>query len=164
MKDNLYETIGKAIANCFQTVTLNKTSISIKCSNSKDTYEMYRTVADALSELTNEEEEPEDAIIIGKGGNTKISYPLRIIGDPGVEEWCSVVIPGRMTQEQAKTILNCVDAFFDPRTVGFPSIDIDKAEEYFYELEDDCFDYTDEKPNLNITPSQLMNKFVEAIR
>ena len=101
--------------------------------------------------------------------NTKINYLYRDGGNYKV--YNEAVISGVFTEEQKKTILDCLDCgeFFVPSAVGLPErtmedygFDYDTELDHpLFEKEDNFFEETADEPTVEITAEELVQAFVK---
>lgn len=97
--------------------------------------------------------------------NTKIQYLYRDAANYKVTN--TVIIPGRMTEEQIKRILATLDEgeYFQPHKVGLPEKRFDKEDPEldhpWFELTKEDFSETTEAATLQITPRELVRRFEE---
>ena len=98
--------------------------------------------------------------------NTRIDYLYR--DGSNYKQPNSIVVPGRYSEEQIKTIISCLDfglegqVYFVPRKVGFPEKRFDKITDddvLVFELTEFDFEPTSEKPQIESTPEEIVELF-----
>lgn len=95
--------------------------------------------------------------------NTRIEYLYRDADNYKV--WNCAVIPGEISNEQVKEILDCLDdgEYFIPHLVGLPEKKFDdfdpEVDHGFFELGPYSFEETDEVPTVLVTPQELVEAF-----
>lgn len=97
--------------------------------------------------------------------HTRISYLYRDASN--YKRHNEVIVPGILTAEQIETIIGCLDAgeYFIPIQIGFPEIRFDnitKDDHCWFELCRDGFEATDEEANIDMSPDEVVAKFLEA--
>lgn len=97
--------------------------------------------------------------------NTRISYLYRDASN--FKQHNNVVVPGTFTQEQIETIISCLDEgeYFIPVQVGFPEKrfeSITEDDHCWFELNRDGFEETDAEASIDMTPDEVVAKFLEA--
>lgn len=97
--------------------------------------------------------------------NTRISYLYRDASN--YKQHNEVVVSGTFTPEQIEAIIGCLDAgeYFIPVQVGFPEERFEKITEddhCWFELSRDGFEETDAEANIDMAPSEVVAKFLEA--
>lgn len=98
--------------------------------------------------------------------NTRISYLYRDASN--YKQHNEVIVSGTFTEEQIDTIIGCLDEgeYFIPRQIGFPEIrfgEITEDDHCWFELSRDCFEETDAKPDIEMLPEEVVEKFVESV-
>ncbi len=97
--------------------------------------------------------------------NTRISYLYRDASN--YKQHNEVIVPGTFTPEQIETIIGCLDAgeYFIPVQIGFPEVrfdDITEDDHCWFELCRDGFEETDVEANIDMSPDEVVEKFLEA--
>ncbi len=94
--------------------------------------------------------------------NTKIEYLYRDAANFRVPNAC--VIDGLLTDAQIDGIMATLQdgEYFVPSLVGMPErreYEMSELDHDFFELTRDGFSATDEKPDVNVTPDELVRRF-----
>ena len=96
--------------------------------------------------------------------NTKITYLYR--DAENFKVWNDCVIPGAITPEQQKAILDCLDKgeYFIPHLVGFPEIkfggvDDPDLDHPWFEMYASAFEATHVSPTIFVSAPELIEKF-----
>ena len=102
---------------------------------------------------------------IGSSKNTKIYYLYR--DGSNYKKPNSIVVPGRYTEEQIQTIISCLNEgqWFVPHKVGFPEEKFEEeteADHPWFELYACDFDETSESPQIEKTPEEIVQLFLQA--
>lgn len=102
---------------------------------------------------------------ISSSKNTKIHYLYRDASN--YKKPNSIVVPGRYTEEQIQTIISCLNEgqWFVPHKVGFPEEkfeDETEADHPWFELYACDFEETSESPQLEKTPDEIVQLFLQA--
>lgn len=102
---------------------------------------------------------------IGSSKNTKIYYLYR--DGSNYKKPNSIVVPGRYTEEQIQTIISCLNEgqWFVPHKVGFPEEKFEEeteADHPWFELYACDFYETSESPQLEKTPDEIVQLFLQA--
>ncbi len=97
--------------------------------------------------------------------NTRISYLYRDAGN--YKQHNEVIVPGTFTPEQIEAIIGCLDAgeYFIPFQIGFPEErfgSITEDDHCWFELCGVGFEATDAEANIDMTPDEVVAKFLEA--
>lgn len=97
--------------------------------------------------------------------NTRISYLYRDASN--YKQHNEVVVPGTFTPEQIEAIIGCLDAgeYFIPAQVSLPEKrfgNITEDDHCWFELSRNGFEETDAEPNIDMTPDEVVAKFLEA--
>lgn len=97
--------------------------------------------------------------------NTRISYLYRDAGN--YKQHNEVIVPGTFTPEQIEAIIGCLDAgeYFIPFQIGFPEErcgSITEDDHCWFELCEVGFEATDAEANIDMTPDEVVAKFLKA--
>lgn len=96
--------------------------------------------------------------------NTKISYLYRDASN--YKQHNEVIVHGTFTEEQIDTIIECLDSgeHFIPKQIGFPKKrfeEITEDDHCWFELSRDCFEETDAEADIEMSPEEVVARFVE---
>ena len=102
--------------------------------------------------------------IITRQKNTRINYLYRDAAN--YKKHNEVIIPGIFTEEQIRTIIDCLQGgeHFIPSEVNLPEIrfgDRTEADHPWFELSEDGFEETEAKANCYISPEDLVKLFLK---
>ena len=98
--------------------------------------------------------------------NTEMSYLYR--DGANYKKRNFVVLEGEITEDQINEIMDCLNAgeYFIPRQIGLPEERFPDSptedDHCWFELSEDCFESTSMDPTVDITVSQLLERFQEA--
>lgn len=97
--------------------------------------------------------------------NTRISYLYRDASN--YKQHNEVIVPGTFTLEQIETIIGCLDAgeYFIPDQIGFPEErfgSITEDDHCWFELNKAGFEETDAVASIDMSPDEVVAKFLEA--
>ena len=97
--------------------------------------------------------------------NTRISYRYRDASN--YKQHNEVVVPGTFTPDQIEAIIGCLDAgeYFIPVQIGFPEErfgDMTEDDHCWFELCRGDFEGTDAEASIDMTPDEVVAKFLEA--
>lgn len=97
--------------------------------------------------------------------NTRISYLYRDASN--YKQYNEAVVSGTFTKEQIETIIGCLDMseYFIPKQVGFPEKrfdEIDEDDHCWFELSRYGFEMTEAEPNIEMSPDEVVAKFLKA--
>lgn len=102
---------------------------------------------------------------INSSKNTKIHYLYR--DSSNYKKPNSIVVPGLFSEEQIQTIISCLDEgqWFVPHKVGFPEEKFEEeteADHPWFELYACDFEETSESPQIEETPDEIVQLFLQA--
>ncbi len=96
--------------------------------------------------------------------NTRISYLYRDGCNFKQPNW--VIVPGMFSMKQIDTILDCLaGGDFIPNQVSFPEVrfgTITQDDTCWFEMDQYSFSVTNEKPDINMTPDEVVAQFLAA--
>lgn len=96
---------------------------------------------------------------------TEISYLYRDASN--YKKTTTVVINGRVTVEQIKTVLECLDEgmYFIPNQIGFPENRFEEADfavdHCWFEMDEYSFKLTNEPATMQLTPDDVVKLFLK---